>query len=98
MKDSYKPDYRINDRVRIKNVYPQGHHRTPWFIKGKIGLIAAIYGKFLNPEQRAYGLDGCPKQALYRIQFKQKNVWVNYLGETQDTLCVDLYERWIERV
>ena len=98
MKGSDKLDYRINDRVRIKDALFPGHHRTPWFIKGKIGYIVAIYGKFLNPEKRAYGLNGYPKQTLYRIQFKQTNVWDDYLGETHDTICVDLYEHWIEKV
>ncbi len=98
MKDSYELDHRINDRVRIKDAFFPDHHRTPWFIKGKIGYIVAIYGKFLNPEKRAYGLSGYPKQTLYRVKFMQTNVWNDYLGETQDTICVDLYERWIEKV
>ena len=27
--------FSIGDRVRVKEMYPDGHHRTTYFVKGK---------------------------------------------------------------
>ena len=43
-----------------------------------MGVIERICGEFGNPEELAYGRDGSPKQALYRVRFKQNEVWEDY--------------------
>ncbi|MGH2541742.1 MAG: SH3-like domain-containing protein, partial [Ardenticatenaceae bacterium] len=68
----------------------------PWFIKGKVGRVEAIYGAFGNPETLAYGGDGLPKQPLYRVAFEQTDIWQDYGGPSQDKICVDVYQHWLE--
>ena len=51
---------------------------------------------FHNPESRAYGGSGLPKQPLYMVQFEQAVVWERYLGLPGDKVCVDIYEHWLE--
>ena len=51
---------------------------------------------FHNPESRAYGGSGLPKQPLYRVEFDQVAVWGRYLGSSGDKVCVDIYEHWLE--
>lgn len=82
--------------VRVRPDAHDGHHRTPWFIKGKMGRIHSVAGEFFNPESRAYGGDGLPKQLLYAVEFEQRDVWATeYRGPDSDTLVVDIYEHWL---
>jgi protein involved in polysaccharide export with SLBB domain len=88
--------YRPGDRVRIRIGSPPGHFRTPAYIQGKTGVVAAVHGAFPNPESLAYGGDGLPEQVLYQIRFEQPQVWEHYRSAPQDKLFIDIYEHWLE--
>ena len=90
--------YGPGDRVRVRDDTPQGHHRTPWFVKGKTGRVLAVCGVFRNPESLAHGGDGQPPQALYRVEFAQSDVWPDYAGPETDSITADVYEHWLEGV
>ena len=94
------PGHRFNvgDRVRIKRVFPPGHRRTPYYIRGKRGVIERICGAFPNPEELAYGFDGEPRKVLYRVRFAQKHVWPDYDGPRQDVIEMEIFEHWLEPV
>ena len=81
--------------MRVIDSHPPGHRRTPYYIRGKVGEIERICGEFPNPEELAYGFDGLPKKTLYRVRFRQKDVWSDYSGPTEDTVDVDIYEHWL---
>jgi nitrile hydratase len=92
MSAKFKP----GDKVRVRSGSPPGHFRTPSYIQGKTGSVAAVHGAFRNPESLAYGGDGLPKQFLYLVCFDQTQVWSQYLASQQDTLFIDIYEHWLE--
>ncbi len=76
---------------------PPGHYRTPTYIQGKVGRVVAAHGPYRNPESLAQWGEGLPQQPLYRVAFKQREVWGSrYLGPQSDTICVDLYDHWLE--
>ena len=87
--------FRIGQRVRVSARAHTGHHRTPGYIKGKVGTVEREHGAFTNPETRAYGDDGLPEQALYLVCFDQTDVWAHYRGR-RDRICVDVFEHWLE--
>jgi nitrile hydratase subunit beta len=35
---------------------------------------------------------------LYRVKFKQVDVWPNYAGSKNDTVVADIYDHWIEAI
>lgn len=77
----------------------QTHHRTPGYVKGKVGRVQALAGSFHDPESRAYGGSGLPKRALYRVEFDMAEIWGDrYQGPDGDLLMVDIYEQWLEPV
>jgi nitrile hydratase len=76
----------------------EGHHRTPGYLKGKIGIIERMHASFTNPETRAYGTDGLPKQPLYLVSFAQHDVWSAYRGRGDDRIYADVFEHWLEVV
>lgn len=86
--------FRAGQRVRVSARAHRGHHRTPDYIKGKVGTVARVHGGFTNPETRAYGEDGLPEQPLYLVGFEQSEVWPRYLA--QDRIFVDVSEHWLE--
>ena len=83
-------------RVRVRRAYPPGHLRTPYYIRGKAGVIERVCGAFRNPEELAFGRSGEPAQPLYRVRFAQREVWPDYGGKAEDTIDVELYEHWLE--
>jgi nitrile hydratase len=89
--------YAPGDRVRVSVRDAQGHVRTPAYVRGKPGWIERVHGDFRNPEILAYGGDGLPRQPLYMVGFRQKDLWADrYHESTDDSLYVDLYEHWLE--
>jgi hypothetical protein len=89
--------FQVGDAVTIRPDEVEHHHRTPWFIKGKVGVVRAISGPFLNPESRAHGGDGIPRRLLYQVEFDPEQIWGNRYGEgAGDLLLVDVYEQWLE--
>jgi nitrile hydratase len=88
--------FTVGARVRVRPSYPPGHLRTPYYIRGKTGVIERVLDAFPNPEGRAYGRSGDPKPRLYRVRFVQKEVWPDYSGPVSDTVDIELYQHWLE--
>ena len=72
------------DRVRVAARPVLGHCRTPWYLRGKPGVVAAVLGRFRNPELLAYHKPGLPALVLYKIRFKQGDLWGRYAGPAGD--------------
>lgn len=87
--------FNVGDRVVIKRAFPPGHRRTPYYIRGKEGVIERICGAFPNPEEVAYGFDGEPAKVLYRVRFKQNHVWPDYKGPARDIIEMEIFEHWL---
>jgi nitrile hydratase subunit beta len=88
--------FKPGDRVAVRKAYPIGHIRTPFYIRGHAGTIERICGKFPNPEELAQMRDGLPAIPLYRVRFRQKEVWPDYRGNPDDLLEVEIFEHWLE--
>ena len=90
--------FAVGQRVRVRRAYPPGHVRTPHFVRGRQGVIEGVAGHFANPEELAYGRNGLPRRALYRVRFSQSDLWPDYRGAAADTAVVDILEHWLEPV
>jgi nitrile hydratase len=90
------PQFSPGDRVRVRVAFPLGHVRTPYYVRGATGVIERCCGSFGNPEELAHGRPGEPRQPLYRVRFRQKDLWPDYRGAGDDTLEVEIYQHWLE--
>jgi nitrile hydratase len=90
------PRFNVGTKVQVRRGNPPGHVRTPYYIRGKAGVVERICGEFGNPEELAYGRADGRKQVLYRVRFAQKDVWPDYRGPSADTIDIELYEHWLE--
>ena len=88
--------FNVGDRVRVREAFPIGHVRTPYYVRGKHGMVERVCGAFPNPEELAYARPGLPAQLLYRVRFLQCEVWPDYAGQPFDVLEVDIYQHWLE--
>jgi Nitrile hydratase beta subunit, C-terminal len=90
------PQFRPGARVRVRRADPPGHIRTPWYVRGRSGEVERICGAFANPEELAYNRQGLPAEPLYRVRFRQRELWPDYRGAAQDTIEVEIYQHWLE--
>lgn len=98
MTSGQPPKFQTGERVRVDNRPAKGHCRAPVFIKGQIGTVVTLHGTFRDPERLAYHQPGLPAQKLYKVRFKQTDLWPNYTGNQADQLEVDVYENWLSPV
>ena len=91
------PAFQIDDRVRIRQRTPVGHYRTPMYVRGKTGHIERVLDLFIDPEAEGYGKNEGGKIRLYRVRFKQRDLWPDYAGGPEDELQIEMYEPWLER-
>ncbi|MND02150.1 Nitrile hydratase beta subunit [compost metagenome] len=59
-------------------------------------MIERVCGSFGNPEELAQMRNGEPKQPLYRVRFRQKEVWPGYKGSDEDVVEVEIFQHWLE--
>lgn len=85
----------MQTNVRVKEWYPPGHVRAPFYLRGKCGIIERSLGQFGNPEQQAYGLKGDLKELL-RVRFTMAEVWGTECESPDDTIDAEIYEHWLE--
>ncbi len=88
--------YRPGDSVRVDDRDVAGHCRAPWYLRGQIGVISEVLGDFRDPERLAYHRPGVPRQILYKVRFKQTDLWPDYPGAARDRLEADLTENWLQ--
>lgn len=85
------------DQVKVRAAEVARHHRTPWFLKGRSGVVRRVHGAFLNPESRAHGGTGTPKKRLCQVEFRPSDIWGReYRGRADDVLLADIFEQWLE--
>jgi nitrile hydratase len=90
------PRFAPGDRVEIRRSEPPGHVRTPYYVRGKHGVVERVCGPFADPEELAYGRAGLPARPLYRVRFRQAELWADYRGLPGDCVEVELYEHWLD--
>jgi nitrile hydratase len=90
------PFFKPGDRVKVRKAFPLGHIRTPYYIRGHSGVVERLCGSFRNPEELAQQRSGEPKQPLYRVRFRQQDVWPDYRGSAEDVVEIEIYQHWLE--
>ena len=92
------PKFAPGARVRVRERFPPGHVRTPWYCRGKTGEVERVCGRFRNPEQLAYGNREAAHEVLYRVGFASRSLWPDHDGNARDRVEIEIYEHWLEPV
>ena len=94
-----EPVFRPGDCVRVSNLSPVGHYRVPSYMRGQTALVeAVIEPPGLDNEEEGYGRNAGSKRHYYRIAVPMTEVWPDYDGSPRDSLRIEVFETWLERI
>jgi nitrile hydratase beta subunit len=88
------PVFAVGQKVRTKNFNPETHTRLPRYARAKTGIIEAVQGSFVFPDDNAHGKGENP-QWVYTVVFDGPEIW----GEGADptlTVSIDAWESYLE--
>jgi nitrile hydratase subunit beta len=86
--------FKPGDRVRTKNIHPQGHTRLPRYARDRVGVVEAIRGCHVFPDTAALG-HGDDPQWLYTVLFEGRELW----GPDSDPslkVSIEAFEPYLE--
>ena len=89
------PAFAVGDRVRARNLHPEGHTRLPRYARGRVGVVERCHGAHVFPDVHAHTGEDDPKP-LYTVRFTARELWGPRASE-RDTVSLDLWEPYLER-
>jgi nitrile hydratase beta subunit len=85
--------FQIGERVRARNIHPQGHTRLPRYVRGHVGTIERIHGAHVFPDSAAAGQGEHP-QWLYTVVFDSRELWGDDADPTV-SISIDAFEPYL---
>jgi len=92
---SFKPGFKVGDRVLARNLNPEHHTRLPRYARGKRGVVRYDQGVFVFPDTHAHGQGGKP-QHVYTVVFEARELWGADHNE-RSPVYLDCWEDYLER-
>ena len=89
--------FKPGDLVTVSRKFPIGHYRVPIYIRGKSGVVSKNLGRYINPEEEAFGKNAGNKLWYYAVRFMQNDLWPDYKGKVDDILEIEIFENWLTR-
>ena len=92
-----KAAFKIGQRVRSRNINPEGHTRSPRYTRGKVGVVVRNNGAFALQDTDTKGIWlGGRAQPVYTVRFVARELW-GAQASPHDVVHVDLWEDYLER-
>jgi nitrile hydratase subunit beta len=80
--------------VRVIRMHPSGHTRCPRYVRGALGVVAAVRGADRLPDRAVYG-ERIDREPVYSVAFSSKELW----GPSDQpvwTVSLDLWDSYLE--
>jgi nitrile hydratase len=90
--------FKAGDTSKITVKFPIGHYRVPVYMRGKEVKIVRSLGRYINPEEEAFGKNAGNKLWYYLVSISQKDLWPDYKGVDEDLLEIEVFENWLETI
>ena len=87
--------FAVGDHVKVLDLGKPGHVRTPFYVRGRTGTVVQHCGVYLNPEDLSVGITSGPVVDLYRVAFRQTELWPGESHPMGDRLVLELYDHWL---
>lgn len=92
-----QPRFSVGDRVRVRNIHPEGHTRVTAYARGKVGVIDRVNAEaWVFPDTRAH-YRGENTQAVYGVRIAATELW-GPQAEDNTSVYIDLSEDHLEPV
>ena len=91
---SVAPLFQVGQRVRARNINPDGHTRLPRYARGKVGQIVRDHGVYAFPDTNSQFL-GEKRQHVYSVRFGARELW----GESaspRDFIHLDMWDNYLD--
>jgi nitrile hydratase subunit beta len=96
-RDTNRPAlFKLGDKVRARNIHPQGHTRLPRYVRGHVGEIVLLHGCHVFPDSVARDMANEDPQWLYTVRFDGRELW-GPDGEPTLKVSVDAFEPYLEK-
>jgi len=89
-----EPRFAVGERVRTRNMHPEGHTRLPAYAREKTGTVLISHGCFVLPDTNAHG-QGEQPEWLYTVGFDGHTLWGDD-GDENATISIDAWESYLE--
>jgi nitrile hydratase beta subunit len=89
-----RPQFRVGQRVRARNMNPPGHTRLPRYARGKLGTITRDHGVYSFPDTSAHA-QGEKRQHVYSVRFAARELW-GERASPKDTVYLDMWDDYLE--
>jgi nitrile hydratase subunit beta len=94
-----KPIFHPGDPIRILTRSPIGHYRVPLYLRGKTGSVEAVIEPAgVDNEEEGYGRNAGSRLHYYRVAVPMTEIWPAYVGSPRDSLRIEVFETWLERI
>ena len=90
-----EPRFAVGDRVRAVLRGQPGHTRLPGYVRGHVGMVVAVHGAHVVPDENAQGRSIA--EPLYTVDFALAELF-SERAESADKVHLDLWERYLERI
>jgi len=94
---SRRPKFQPGDPVRTLNLNSCRHSRLPGYVRDKTGVVAHYHGAHCHAEAQAEGHGELPEH-LYAVRFTAYSLWGPDAEAGAPTVCVDLFEDYLQAV
>jgi thiocyanate hydrolase subunit alpha/thiocyanate hydrolase subunit beta len=91
-----QPKFRVGDPVLVRELPALFYTRTPEYVRGAQGEIAAVAYESLAAEDEAFERIDQKPEWFYIVRFNLSELWHGYTGTGADTLQTEIPERWLE--
>lgn len=89
------PSFAVGDAVRARALGAPGHTRLPAYVRGHKGVVEAVRGVHVLPDANAF--ENERGEPLYTVSFAASELWPEAAG-SRDSVCLDMWESYLERV
>ena len=90
-----RPLFKVGQRVRARNINPEGHTRLPRYARGKEGRVVRDHGVYVFPDTNAH-FQGEKRQHVYSVRFTARELWGEGASE-RDSVYLDMWDDYLER-
>jgi hypothetical protein len=90
------PRFRVGDAVTVRELPVLFYTRTPEYVRGATGHVAAVAYESPAPEDETWDHPDATPEWFYVVSFAMAELWHGHTGAAADTLRTEIPERWLE--
>ncbi|WP_288879949.1 SH3-like domain-containing protein [Pedobacter panaciterrae] len=88
----------VGSKAKVDVRFPIGHYRVPFYLRGKTVEVIRVLGRYINPEEEAFGKNAGGKMWYYLVCIPQNQIWPDYSGPEHDRLEIEVFEAWLDEI